>query len=245
LFRSAEVGLTHLCPRAPRAIFRSRDTRSSSKKRVARAVTARGARRNERTGAGVVRRLFDGVATQLAIVRASLIGIASGGVRASETREVSGPRAHDDQTRWKGAWVCGYASLNRRRDRGPGFGGSVARVPNGTWETAGDADGPRAGAFRSDSGTQRSERFGSGSSNRVPVGGTARGVGIHGAKLQIAGRASSTDGAARLHRPRWSRAGRRATRGMRRNIVATEVGDGLTAMPLVFPAGRANGRRRT
>jgi hypothetical protein len=25
-------------------------------------------------------------------------------------------------------------------------------------------------------------------------------------------------------------------------IIAIEVGDGLTAMPLVFPAGRANGR---
>jgi hypothetical protein len=74
--------------------------------------------------------------------------------------------------------------------------------------------------------------------------GAARGVGIHGAELHNAERASSTRGAACC-----------ATRGGREpggvrltecaRIVKAEVGDGLTALPLVFPAGRANGRRRT
>ncbi len=71
-----------------------------------------------------------------------------------------------------------------------------------------------------------------------------RRVGIHGAELQIAERASSTEEAA----CRFVRGGREPG-GVRHTecagVVAIEVGDGLTAMPLVFPAGRANGRRRT
>jgi len=61
----------------------------------------------------------------------------------------------------------GCVSLNRRRDCDPGFGGSLGRVLDCIRTTAGDADGPRAGAFRSDDGTQRSGRFGDGSSNRA------------------------------------------------------------------------------
>jgi len=72
----------------------------------------------------------------------------------------------------------------------------------------------------------------------------ARGVGIPGAVApHHAERASATRGAA-MRSAGWSRAGRRATT-VCIETAATEVGDGLTAMPLVFPATRANGRRRT
>jgi hypothetical protein len=64
----------------------------------------------------------------------------------SETREVSGPRAHDDSIRRKGARARGCASLNQRRDCDPGFVGQITRRPPGLQESAGDADGPRVGA---------------------------------------------------------------------------------------------------
>jgi hypothetical protein len=130
----------------------------------------------------------------------------SGSLRAASARR-SG--------RWKGAWACGYAPLNREHDCSPGLGGSVARMPDGMRGTAGSADGPRAGAFRSDDGTQRSERFGRGSSNRVLPR-------RHGAEGRHPRRgapncgAGVVDGGSGLpFRPRWSRAGRRATHGMR------------------------------
>jgi hypothetical protein len=74
--------------------------------------------------------------------------------------------------------------------------------------------------------------------------GAARGVGIHGAELHNAEQASSTRGAACcITRGGREPGGVRHTECAR--VVTAEVGDGLTAMPLVFSAGRANGRRRT
>jgi len=66
----------------------------------------------------------------------------------SETREVSGPRAHDDSIRRKGARARGCVSLNQRRYCDPGFAGQITRGPPGLRESAGDADGPRVGACR-------------------------------------------------------------------------------------------------
>jgi len=45
--------------------------------------------------------------------------------------------------------------------------------------------------------------------------GMARGVGIHGAELQLCGAGVVDTRCSLLHRVRWSRAGRRATHGMR------------------------------
>jgi len=89
---------------------------------------------------------FNGGATQLALharkPRRDRIRRGAG----SETREVSGPRAHDDSVRRKGAWARGYACLNRRRDCDPGFVGQMARAPPGVRGSADDGDGPRVGA---------------------------------------------------------------------------------------------------
>jgi hypothetical protein len=208
-------------------------------------VTARDNRGNERTGAGVMARLFYrrcNVARVFARKpRRDRIRRGAG----SETREVSGPRAQNDQIRWKGAWARGCVSLNRRRDCDPGFGGSIARVLNCMRGTAGDADGPRVGAFRSDDGIQRSGRFGHGSSNhalKVRHGAGGRHP-RRGAPHMRSGRRRHE---VQLAASREVVASREAcdTRNAP-DIVTAEVGDGLTALPLVFPAGRANGRRRT
>jgi len=111
----------------------------------------------------------------------------------------------------------GCVSLNRRRDCDPGFGGSIARVLHCMRLRAGDADGPRVGAFRSDDGTQRSGRFGDGSSNRALIARHGAGGRIHGAELQLCGAGVVDARSSLLQCVRWSRAGRRATHGMRQN----------------------------
>jgi len=222
------------------------NTRPSSKIRSARAVTARAAiGESERKGAGARRRLSQ---RRCGLTRVHARKPRRDRIRrgaGSETREVSGPRAHDGTTRWKGAWARGCVSLNRRRDCDPGFGGSLARVLHCTRTTAGDADGPRVGASRSDDGTQRSGRFGHGSSNRALR--ARRGAGgrhpRRGAPQLRSGRTSTRGAACCITRGHREPGGVRCAECAR--VVTVEVGDGLTALPLVFPAGRANGRRRT
>jgi len=99
----------------------------------------------------------------------------------SETREVSGPRAQNDSTRRKGARDRGCVSLNQRRDCDPGFAGQIARRPPGLRGSAGDADGPRAGAWKA----TKALRGCGDSVEALPtvrsLRGAARGVGIPGA----------------------------------------------------------------
>jgi len=121
----------------------------------------------------------------------------------------------------------------------------MARAPPGVRGSAGDGDGPRVGAC----GVTKALRGRCSSVKALPNHAlTAR----HGAEGRYPRRGSSTPCGAGVGDAKaqqcvsagWSRAGRRATTEYVESA-ATEVGDGLTAMPLVFPAARANGRRRT
>jgi hypothetical protein len=162
-------------------------------KECSRGDCARRSGRGTETVRGLLGTSFNGGATQLALHARKPRRDRTRRGAGSETREVSGPRAHDDSVRRKGAWARGYACLNRRRDYDPGFVGQMARAPPGVRGSAGDADGPRVGAC----GATKALRGRCSVVKALPAMRSQRGmvrrVGIPGAVApKIAERASAT-----------------------------------------------------
>jgi len=162
----------------------------------------------------------------------------------SETREVSGPRAWGRLNRWQGClgpWI--RLSKPEARSR-PWLRRSKrarsSRCASARWRRGRSA----RRCLRSDEGTQRSRWFRS----RLlqPCARKRRGAGGRHPRRKApkCGAGAGDVKRSSLRVTGWSRAGRRAIAECA-EVTAAEVGDGLTAMPLVFPAHRANGRRRT
>jgi len=127
---------------------------------------------------------------------ASLVGIASGGVRARGLGKSQG-REHVAVDTMEGCPGRGRASLNQRRGRGPGFEGERSACLTARraswWREDGIAHTGAPGA----TATLRGRDGSGGSSSRALVHrGMVRRVGTYGAELHSAERASSTCGSA-------------------------------------------------
>jgi len=175
-------------------------------------VTARGVRERERYGAGVVARLFQ---RRCEAARVSCAQASSGshpegcGLGDSGSLRAASAWRFDSMEGCLGPWrrlskpeTCLRPWLRR----------SNALLVSRRAAVAGDADGPRAGAFRSDDGTQRSVGFGSGSpKSRAQSEARCERVGIHDAELHTCGAGVGDARCSLLHPAGRSRAGRRAT----------------------------------